>query len=92
MQPPEAARIATVDLVLLCAQPTTYYSKLFLFSVIERMADFRQMRATGDKLEDKYIIPIARELAIALKAIHEEGIIHRDVKGKLSGQRQSQSR
>lgn len=39
------------------------------------------MRATGDKLEEKYIVPIARELAIALKAIHEEGIIHRDVKG-----------
>ena len=40
------------------------------------------MRATSDKLEEKYIVPIARELAIALKAIHEEGIIHRDVKGK----------
>lgn len=40
------------------------------------------MRATGEKLEEKYIVPIARELAIALKAIHEEGIIHRDVKGK----------
>lgn len=40
------------------------------------------MRATDDKLEEKYIVPIARELAIALKAIHEEGIIHRDVKGK----------
>lgn len=41
------------------------------------------MRATGDKLDEKYIVPIARELAIALKAIHEEGIIHRDVKGKV---------
>lgn len=40
------------------------------------------MRATSDKLDEKYIVPIARELAIALKAIHEEGIIHRDVKGK----------
>lgn len=40
------------------------------------------MRATSEKLEEKYIVPIARELAIALKAIHEEGIIHRDVKGK----------
>ncbi|KAJ5596498.1 hypothetical protein N7450_002956 [Penicillium hetheringtonii] len=38
------------------------------------------MRATGDKLEEKYIIPIARELAVGLHAIHEAGIIHRDVK------------
>ena len=40
------------------------------------------MRGTGNKLEDSYIVPIARELAEALKAIHEAGIIHRDVKGK----------
>lgn len=40
------------------------------------------MRATGDKLEEKYIVPIARELAEALKAVHEADIIHRDVKGE----------
>jgi serine/threonine protein kinase len=40
------------------------------------------MRATGDKLEERFIIPIARELAEGLKAIHEAGIIHRDVKGE----------
>lgn len=40
------------------------------------------MRATGDKLEEKFIIPIARELAEGLRAIHDAGIIHRDVKGK----------
>jgi serine/threonine protein kinase len=39
------------------------------------------MRGTGGKLEDRFIVPIARELAEALKAIHEAGIIHRDVKG-----------
>ncbi|KAH8705214.1 kinase-like domain-containing protein [Talaromyces proteolyticus] len=38
------------------------------------------MRATGDKLEEKFIIPIARELAEGLRAIHDAGIIHRDVK------------
>ncbi|KAL1963128.1 hypothetical protein VTN77DRAFT_8671 [Rasamsonia byssochlamydoides] len=38
------------------------------------------MRATGDRLEEKFIIPIARELAEGLKAIHDAGIIHRDVK------------
>ncbi|KAJ5496054.1 hypothetical protein N7539_001170 [Penicillium diatomitis] len=38
------------------------------------------MRATNDRLEEKYIIPIARELAVGLHAIHEAGIIHRDVK------------
>ncbi|PGH09306.1 STE/STE20/YSK protein kinase [Blastomyces parvus] len=38
------------------------------------------MRATGDKLEERFIIPIARELAEGLRAIHDAGIIHRDVK------------
>ncbi|EEH34694.2 hypothetical protein PAAG_05740 [Paracoccidioides lutzii Pb01] len=38
------------------------------------------MRAMGDKLEERFIIPIARELAEGLKAIHDAGIIHRDIK------------
>jgi serine/threonine protein kinase len=33
-------------------------------------------------LEEKYIIPIARELALGLKFIHEAGVIHRDIKSK----------
>jgi serine/threonine protein kinase len=39
------------------------------------------MRATKNILEEQFIIPIARELAKGLRAIHEAGIIHRDVKG-----------
>ena len=31
-------------------------------------------------LEEKYIIPLARELALGLKYIHEAGVIHRDLK------------
>jgi serine/threonine protein kinase len=49
------------------------------------------MRATNDKLDEKYIIPIARELAVGLHAIHEAGIIHRDVKGTIDTLHQSQA-
>ncbi|KAL8811882.1 MAG: hypothetical protein Q9223_007433, partial [Gallowayella weberi] len=38
------------------------------------------MQGVGSKLEEKYIVPVARELAVALRAIHAAGIIHRDVK------------
>lgn len=39
------------------------------------------MKATKDPgLEECYVIAIARELAVALKHVHEVGIIHRDVK------------
>ncbi|KAK5275096.1 hypothetical protein LTR40_013648, partial [Exophiala xenobiotica] len=39
------------------------------------------MRATKDRLqEEKYLVVVARELAKALKGLHEAGIIHRDVK------------
>jgi serine/threonine protein kinase len=38
------------------------------------------MRATNDRLAEKYIIIVARELAKALKGLHAAGIIHRDIK------------
>jgi hypothetical protein len=38
------------------------------------------MRATNDKLSEKFIIIVARELAKALAGLHEAGIMHRDVK------------
>ncbi|KAF2400403.1 kinase-like protein [Trichodelitschia bisporula] len=36
--------------------------------------------STPPGLEEQFIIPIAREVAIALKYVHEAGIIHRDIK------------
>ena len=39
------------------------------------------MRPNKDRLEEKYLIVVARELAKALKGLHEAGILHRDVKG-----------
>ena len=33
-------------------------------------------------LEEKFIIPIARELGIALQYVHAAGVIHRDIKCK----------
>ena len=38
------------------------------------------MRATNDRLGEKYIIIVARELARALEGLHKAGIMHRDVK------------
>ncbi|QIW95748.1 hypothetical protein AMS68_001266 [Peltaster fructicola] len=39
------------------------------------------MRANPKRgLEEQYLIPIARELAIALKSVHDIGVIHRDLK------------
>jgi len=43
------------------------------------------MKATPQPgLAERYIIPIAREVAVALKYVHEAGIIHRDIKCKFT--------
>ena len=39
------------------------------------------MQAQNQKLGERYIIPIIREVARGLAGIHEAGIIHRDIKG-----------
>lgn len=39
------------------------------------------MKPTPGGLQEKWIIPILREIAVALRWVHAEGIIHRDVKG-----------
>ncbi|KAK0260038.1 hypothetical protein LTS09_005372 [Friedmanniomyces endolithicus] len=39
------------------------------------------MRANPRKgFEEQFIIPVARELAIAIKSVHDIGVIHRDIK------------
>ncbi|KAF2739165.1 kinase-like protein [Polyplosphaeria fusca] len=38
------------------------------------------MTGPNPGLEEKFIIPIARELALGLKYIHEAGVLHRDLK------------
>lgn len=40
----------------------------------------RAQPPTHPGLDEPFIIPIARELAIALKSVHEIGVIHRDIK------------
>ena len=38
-----------------------------------------------NQIDEQYIRAIARELALALKSVHEAGIVHRDVKCMFSG-------
>ena len=38
------------------------------------------LRRGHNQLSEEYIRPIARELGLALKSVHDAGIVHRDVK------------
>ena len=44
------------------------------------------MQAMNGRVAEKYIKPIARELAKGLKAVHDADIIHRDIKGMFQQQ------
>ncbi|KAK4698117.1 hypothetical protein P7C71_g86, partial [Lecanoromycetidae sp. Uapishka_2] len=47
----------------------------------EYEVDYVQMQSSpNQKIEEKYLRVIARELAKGLKAIHQAGVIHRDIK------------
>ena len=45
------------------------------------------MQSTGGKLDESYVLVIAREVAKGLQAIHNSGIIHRDLKGEACHQK-----
>ena len=40
------------------------------------------MHASQERLEEKYIVPIVREICKGIVKIHEAQIIHRDIKGQ----------
>ncbi|OSS55062.1 hypothetical protein B5807_00858 [Epicoccum nigrum] len=49
-------------------------------SVATLMKPMATLKDPGPGLPEKFIIPIARELALGLKYIHEAGVLHRDMK------------
>lgn len=49
-------------------------------SVNTLMRPTMESKDTAPGLQEKFIIPIARELALGLKYIHEAGVLHRDLK------------
>jgi serine/threonine protein kinase len=46
---------------------------------------YKRDRSKHPGLEERFIIPISREVAVALNYVHEAGIIHRDIKCGYSG-------
>jgi protein-serine/threonine kinase len=49
-------------------------------SVNTLMKPSHAIKEPGPGLPEKFIIPIARELALGLKYVHEAGVLHRDLK------------
>ncbi|KAH7408105.1 hypothetical protein DE146DRAFT_776369 [Phaeosphaeria sp. MPI-PUGE-AT-0046c] len=49
-------------------------------SINTLMKPTHAMKDPGPGLPEKFIIPIARELALGLKYVHEAGVLHRDLK------------
>ncbi|KAF2026020.1 hypothetical protein EK21DRAFT_75024 [Setomelanomma holmii] len=49
-------------------------------SVNTLMKPTHMIKDPGPGLPEKFIIPIARELALGLKYVHEAGVLHRDLK------------
>lgn len=49
-------------------------------SVNTLMKPTHAIKEPGPGLPEKFIIPIARELALGLKYVHEAGVLHRDLK------------
>lgn len=49
-------------------------------SVATLMKPMAMLKDPGPGLPEKFIIPIARELALGLKYVHEAGVLHRDMK------------
>jgi protein-serine/threonine kinase len=49
-------------------------------SVNTLMKPTHAVKEPGPGLPEKFIIPIARELALGLKYVHEAGVLHRDLK------------
>lgn len=62
-----------------------FHSQLWIVSEycpggsVSTLIKARKDMSTG--LDEKYVIPLAREIAVALKYVHDAHIIHRDIKG-----------
>lgn len=57
-----------------------YFGKSSLVLVSKAEADNSQMRPTPRGLQERFIVPILREVAEAVHWVHQAGIIHRDLK------------
>lgn len=68
--------------IMLIVEAFDLHSQLWIVSDYCSGGSVHTLMKASDQpgLEERYIIPIARELAIALKHVHEAGIIHRDIK------------